>query len=175
MGNLVPEQLTTERLLLRRFTQDDWIDLHQYYVDKIATEFTVGRSLSASETLNVMTEMDEHWQIHGYGPYAIEEQATHKVLGTVGFWYPADFPSAEIKWALNREYWGHGFAREAARAVQQVGAKYLTHISLLSLIRAENIRSIKLAEAIGAKFAKPMVVRDINWQVYYHPDNKKPD
>jgi RimJ/RimL family protein N-acetyltransferase len=35
-------------------------------------------------------------------------------LGTVGLWYPVDWPAPEIKWALIRKAWGKGYAREAA-------------------------------------------------------------
>jgi len=78
-----------------------------------------------------------HWQIRGYGPYAVEEISSRKVLGTVGFWYPNDWPSPEIKWALSKEHWGKGFASEATRAVQKVGLEFLTEIHLISLKYAQ--------------------------------------
>jgi len=111
-----------------------------------------------------------HWQIRGYGPYAVEEKVGGKVLGLVGFWYPNKWPSTEIKWALARQHWGKGFASEAARAVQRTGREYLSDISLISLIHQENVASINLAVAIGAKHEKDIQLLGWQWQVWRHPN-----
>ena len=85
MNLLVPERLESRRLVLRHFKNPDWRDLHEYYSDAEATKFTIGRALTEGETWRTMCTMIGHWQIHGYGPYAIEEKASGHVLGTVGF------------------------------------------------------------------------------------------
>ena len=72
-------------------------------------------------TAKRLMQNNGHWQIHGYGPYAVEDKSSARVLGTVGFWYPNDWPSPEIKWALAPEYWGQGYASEAAPAVLTLG------------------------------------------------------
>jgi len=112
-----------------------------------------------------------HWYLRGYGPYAVEEKASGKVLGTVGFWYPNDWPSPEIKWALAPKHWGRGFASEAARVVQRASRQHIPHISLISFMHSENKASSNLAVAIGAKFEKVLRFRDADWCVYRHPDN----
>ncbi|MEO0536372.1 MAG: GNAT family N-acetyltransferase [Cyanobacteria bacterium P01_A01_bin.123] len=169
MDFLVPEKLETERLILRQFREEDWKDLHQYYADAIATKYTVGRAFSEGETWRTMCGMIGHWQVRGYGPYTVEAKVSGKVLGPVGFWYPNDWPSPEIKWALAPQYWGQGFASEAARAVQQVGRQYMPDTSLISFIHGENLPSIHLAVAIGAKFEKEVEFRGNNWHIYQHP------
>lgn len=106
--------------------------------------------MTAGETWRTMCSMIGHWHLRGYGPYAVEERTSGKVLGIVGFWYPNDWPSPEIKWALAPKYWGRGFASEAARAVQMAGKQHIPHILLISLIHSENKASSNLAVAIGA-------------------------
>ena len=169
MDFLVPEKLETEKLVLRQFQEADWRDLHDYYSDASATKYTVGREFSEGETWRTMCGMIGHWQLRGYGPYAVEEKSSGKVLGTVGFWYPNDWPSPEIKWALAPQYWGKGFASEAARAVQMAGRQYIPHISLISFILSENQASINLALAIGAKLEKAVQFRGRKWYIYRHP------
>ena len=98
MKFLVPQQLESERLLLRQFQDADWPQLHRYFSDAQAMVFIQGRALSEAETWRVMCSMIGHWQIRGYGPYAVTDKTTDIVLGTVGFWYPNDWPEPEIKW-----------------------------------------------------------------------------
>ena len=169
MKFLVPEHIETERLMLRQFREDDWKGLHHYYSSADATKFTVGRELTEGDTWRTMCSMVGHWQIRGYGSYALEEKSSGTVLGTVGFWYPNDWPSPEIKWALAPSHWGKGYASEAARAVQNIGHSHIPDISLISLINADNIASIRLALAIGATFEKEVLFRGENWHIYRHP------
>ena len=169
MEFLVPESLETERLLLRQFRDGDFEDLHQYYGDEAATRFTFGRRLTPGDTWRIMCGMLGHWQLRGYGPYAVEARASGQVLGTVGFWYPVDWPEPEIKWALARRHWGQGFASEAARAVQAAGREYLADISLISLIHRDNEPSIRLARSIGARFDREFVHEGETCHIYRHP------
>ncbi|WP_422133952.1 GNAT family N-acetyltransferase [Endozoicomonas sp. ALD040] len=169
MDFFVPKVLETERLILRQFEDGDWVDLHKYYCDSVATKFTTGRSFTEGETWRAMAGMIGHWQLRGYGPYAVVEKSSNAVLGPVGFWYPNDWPSPEIKWALAPEFWGHGFAKEATLIVQATGKKYMPDLSLISFIHSENLASIKLAKSVGANLEKETEFRGGLWQIYRHP------
>ena len=169
MDFIVPETLETQRLILRQFEEKDWLDLHQYYADPLATKYTVGREFTEEDTWRTLSMMIGHWQLRGYGTYAVVSKMTDKVLGTVGFWYPKGWPSPEIKWALAAQHWGMGYASEAARMIQTTGRHYLPDIQLISLIHPENKASIKLAESIGAHFEKEIAFRGANWPIYRHP------
>ncbi len=89
-------------------------------------------------------------------------------MGPVGLWYPNDWPGPEIKWALAREYWGRGYASEAARAVKKVAAERMPEISLISLISSDNEASIKLAIALGATFEKEIEFRGQQTHIFRH-------
>ena len=168
MDFLVPKSLRTERLTLCLFNESDWRDIHEHYSDEECTKYTFGRALTEAETWRAMASMIEHWHLRGYGPYAVEERETAKVLGMVGLWYPNDWPAPEIKWALTRRYWGQGFASEAARAVKNMAAEFIPELSLISFMNSENLASIKLAKAIGARFYKEVDFRDGKWHIYRH-------
>jgi len=169
MKIFVPKRIETERLSLRQFTENDWKDVHEYFSDKQATKFTFGRPLSKGESWRAMASMMGHWQLRGYGPYAIENKNSQKVIGIAGFWYPNDWPEAEIKWALSREFWGKGFASEAARSVQKAAIECFPETALISFIHADNAASIKLALAINAVFEKQVEFRGSDWRIYRHP------
>jgi len=170
MKYLIPEKIETERLALRTFKEDDWTGLHKLYSDPECTRYTIQRTLTEGESWRTMAAMIGHWEIRGYGPYAVENKASGEVMGTVGLWYPVDWPEPEIKWALSRAHWGRGYASEAAVAVKKVAAKYIPETSLISLIFSDNKASIKLAESIGAKFEKEIEFRGIVAHIFRHGD-----
>lgn len=168
MKILVPSQLETERLVLRQLDGNDWQSLHKYYSDPIATQYTTKRQFSEIESWYVVCSMIGHWQIRGYGPYAIEQKENKRVVGIAGFWYPLDWPGPEIKWALARDYWGQGFAVEAAEAVLAAGRKSLTEISWVSFIHDENAASMRLAKTIGGLCRDRRHFNGAWWQVYVY-------
>jgi RimJ/RimL family protein N-acetyltransferase len=164
----IPEQIETKRLILRTFQESDWQDLHAYYSDPVCTQYTVGKPLTEGGTWRILAGMIGHWQMRGYGPYAVVERNSGRVVGPVGLWYPVDWPEPEIKWALVREYWGRGYACEAATAVNKMAIEMLPEIQLISFINGENLPSIALAKRVGAKFEKTMPFRKGEWHVYRH-------
>jgi len=168
MNYVIPEKVETERLILRVFKESDWVDLHKLYSDPDCTRYTIRRTLTEGESWRTMATMIGHWQIRGYGPYAVEDKLTGIVMGPVGLWYPNDWPEPEIKWALSRDYWGRGYASEAARAVKKIAANSMPETSLISLIFSENKASIKLAEALGAKFEKEIEFRGLVAHIFRH-------
>ena len=170
MNFLIPERTETERLILRTFEENDWVALHKLYSDPECTRYTIQRILTEGESWRTMAGMIGHWQIRGYGPYAVVDKASGEVMGTVGLWYPNDWPEPEIKWALSRAFWGRGYASEAARAVKKIAAKHLPETSLISLIFSENRPSIRLAEALDAKFEKEIEFRGVTAHIYRHSD-----
>jgi RimJ/RimL family protein N-acetyltransferase len=165
---LIPEEIATERLVLRTFDHDDWRAMHELYSDEACTAFTMGRALTEGESWRTVASIAGHWLLRGYGPYAVEEKSSRAVIGTVGLWYPNDWPGPEIKWALARRYWGRGFASEAARAVKEMAAEYLPRTSLISFIHSENAASIRVALAVGARFEKEVDFRNGRWRIYRH-------
>lgn len=164
----IPQQLSSQRLRLRTFTNADWPALHAYYSDPECMKYTLGRPLSEAESWRAMASMAGHWQLHGYGPYCLETLATQQVIGICGLWYPNDWPEPEIKWGLVRSHWGQGYAKEAAIAVKQMVTSNLPDLSLISLIFAQNRNSIRLALSLNARLEKEIEFRGQAAHIYRH-------
>lgn len=164
----VPLTMRTPRLNLRQFGTEDWRALHEHYSDLECTKFTFGRALSEGESWRAVASMVGHWQLRGYGPYAVVESASAEVIGTVGLWFPIDWPEPEIKWALIRRAWGKGFAGEAARAVQSMATAHFG-VPPISLIGAQNAASIKLALSVGATLESEILFRGNPFHICRHP------
>jgi RimJ/RimL family protein N-acetyltransferase len=165
----VPISIKTQRLLLRQFMHEDWPAMHEHYSDAECTKFTFRRALTEGESWRAMASMVGHWQLRGYGPYAVVEIESQQVVGAAGLWYPNDWPEAEIKWALTRKYWGKGYASEAVRAIQGFAASVFGGKAPISLIHAENLPSMRLALAVGATLEKEVEFRGSPWHQYRHP------
>jgi RimJ/RimL family protein N-acetyltransferase len=69
-----------------------------------------------------------------------------------------DFMEVELAYVLGREYWGHGYATEAARAVLAYGFDELGVQKVLSPISSENSRSIALARHLGCRICRNLPV-----------------
>ncbi len=168
MHAIVSTKLETDRLILRKPHIEDWKDLHELYSDAEAIRYTIKTPLEEPASWRMTCVLIGHWTVRGYGVYSVEEKATGKVLGGIGFWYPLEWPSPEIKWSLAAKHHGKGFASEAARAVLAEGHKSLPDIHLISMIDKNNIPSQKLAEAVGAKLEKEVEFRGTPHVIYRH-------
>ena len=146
--------LETERLLLRSFRGDDLDAYAPLCADPEVMRFIgTGVTLTRAEAWRSMAAMLGHWNLLGYGMFAVERRDTGRLVGRAGFLDPPDWPGFELGWLLGREHWGLGFAREAARRLLDFAHADLGRDRVISLIRPGNERSIRVAESIGETLA----------------------
>jgi RimJ/RimL family protein N-acetyltransferase len=107
-----------------------------------------------------------HWQLRGFGMWAAAHRTTGQLIGRIGLHYPEGWPDRELGWALRRQFWGQGFATEAARAAARYAFQQLDWDHLISLILPRNAKSIRVAERLGAKPAGEATVRGVHHLVY---------
>jgi RimJ/RimL family protein N-acetyltransferase len=91
-------------------------------------------------------------------------------------WRPSTLPEAgetaeiELGWTLLHDYWGHGYATEAAEAVREAAWADLELERLISIIHPDNARSIRVAERLGATPAETIETGGIGpVVVWVHP------
>ena len=72
-----------------------------------------------------------------------------------------------IGWRLARHAWGHGYAREAARAVARDGFERLGFPEILAITTATNARSRAVMEAVGFVHEPH---RDFHWPTFTADD-----
>ena len=111
-----------------------------------------------------------HWFLRGYGFWAVDEKATGAYCGLVGLWNPEGWPAPEVGWLLWEQHEGKGIAREAAMRARAYAFETLGWPQVASCISDGNIRSIRLAERLGAKVDRrvPRPGRP-DFLVYIHP------
>lgn len=143
--------LQTERLFLRMFRDEDIDAYAEICADPEVMRFLGGKTFTRGEAWRSMAMFIGHWTLRGYGVWAVEERATGKLAGRIGFHYPEGWPAFELGWTLGRAHWGKGYATEGARAALRYGFDELRKDHVISLIQPQNAASIRVAERLGEK------------------------
>ena len=147
-------ELTTDRLLLRPFRAEDFEAHAEICADPEVMRFIRAGALSRSDSWWQMARYMGHWQLRGYGLWAVVERSTGRLVGHLGFLNPEGGHGFEMGWALARHAWGKGYALEGTRAAMAHGFEVLKQDHIACVIQPENARSIRIAERLGAMLEK---------------------
>src|SRR6266536_3458876 len=131
-------KLETERLILRMWREDDFEAYAKICADPDVMRYLGGKAYSRLEAWRHMAFLIGHWQLLGYGHWAVEEKSTGCFAGRIGLMNPADWPGFEIGWTLGRQFWGRGYATEGAGRALEYAFTELDKVHVISLIHPEN-------------------------------------
>jgi RimJ/RimL family protein N-acetyltransferase len=126
------------------------------------------------EARTMIEEGVRSWRTDGLGPFILETAGNDRqVVGQAGLmifdtrgWTPSTWANAgthaqpELGWSLIRAHWGHGYATEAAAAIRDWAYEFRAIDRLVSLISADNIRSQRVAQRLGAMPAESVTPAD---------------
>jgi RimJ/RimL family protein N-acetyltransferase len=148
--------LTTSRLILRRWREADLSPFADLNDDPVVMEF-MARRLSRDESDAFAARIRADIEKRGWGLWAVEVKGAARTavpfIGYVGLSIPsfdAHFtPCVEIGWRLSKEHWGYGYASEAAAASLRFAFQKLTFQQIVAFTVPLNERSIRVMERIG--------------------------
>ena len=141
------KQYQTERLILRQWQESDIAPFAEMNSDPEVMKYFL-KTLSFDETL----EMYERCKANknSFGLYAAEEKISGKFIGFVGLNIPSYMPDCvEIGWRLRKEFWGKGYASEAAKKWLEIGFGEYGLKEIISFTAAQNIKSQEVMKRIG--------------------------
>jgi len=147
----IVDRIETERLILRLWREEDAPAFAAINQDPKVIEFLRG-PLSLSECQDFISRVNAHFTEYGFGLWATTLKETGELIGLVGLNVP-DFqshftPCVEIGWRLGSQYWGKGYAFEAATAALEVGFKNFGLKEIVSFTFHKNLRSIAVMEKL---------------------------
>jgi RimJ/RimL family protein N-acetyltransferase len=146
------DTIKTERLLLRRRRETDRLPFQNMNDDPRVMEFMPGL-LPSGESDALIERINNHFERHGFGPFAVELPSEMSFAAFIGLSIPAFdapfMPAVEVGWRLAFDCWGRGLATEGARAVVRCGFEELDLDSVVSFTVPENLRSRRVMEKIG--------------------------
>jgi RimJ/RimL family protein N-acetyltransferase len=171
-----PAQIDTPRLHLRQFTLSDFEPYARMCADADVMRYIgAGGPNAADISWRSIAGFLGHWDLLGYGQWAVTRREDGVLLGRCGFFDPFGWPGFELGYLFAKEYWGQGYAREAAREALRVAFGVLQKERAISLIRPENAASIKLAQALGGELEEEIEFMGGPAQVYaYRPATPSP-
>jgi RimJ/RimL family protein N-acetyltransferase len=144
--------LETERLILRRWREEDRVPFRRMNADPRVMEFFPA-TLSPEESDALADRIEQQFEERGFGLFAAGLKESGELVGFIGLSVP-DFdapfmPAVEIGWRLAAEYWGRGLATEAAREALRHGFEVMGLESVVSFTVPANVRSRRVMEKIG--------------------------
>jgi ribosomal-protein-alanine N-acetyltransferase len=170
-------RIESERLILRRIEQADFDFFARIHADPIVARYLgTGRARSIQETRALLERFYETYKSLELGPLAVLRKSDGVLIGRCGLsdmalevneasgrlprvWYqrsqvPTDTNvvfEQELGYTFDRNYWGQGYASEAAARVFKYASSTMPFRRIVSVIHPDNTPSIKIAKKCGAR------------------------
>ena len=143
-------ELRTERLLLRRWTERDRHAFHALNSDPEVMA-TIGPVMSRAESDAFMNRIESRFGEHGFGLWCVDlvDGGGGEPIGFTGLAVPWFRDGVEVGWRLRSEHWGHGYAPEAAHACLEFGFGTLGLDEVISFTARTNTKSRRVMQKLG--------------------------
>jgi len=143
------------------FSPDDLDDFAALIGDPEVMRY-VGSGLpnTRDEAKRTLASIISHWQLRGFGRWAIVDRHTGAFIGYGGLRSMMGTP--EVVYHLNRENWGQGLATEAAGASVRYGFEEHGFDRILAIAKPENLKSIRVMEKLGFHFERKTSYYDLS-------------
>ena len=137
---------------MRQWKDSDLSPFAKINSDKDVMEFFPG-TLSQAESNEMASKIKRLINERGWGFWALELTNQQKFIGFVGLHIPEiDLPfnpCVEIGWRLDKEFWGKGYASEAAEKSLEYAFSELELPELVAFTSVKNMPSQKVMRRIG--------------------------
>ncbi|MFM2484323.1 GNAT family N-acetyltransferase [Celerinatantimonas yamalensis] len=146
--------METQRLVLRQWRRDDYAHYAKLNADQQVMRY-FPTTLSKQQS-NLQAQRIQHLIAeNGWGFWAVELKSTGQFIGFVGLHRQAEdsgipnAPFVEIGWRLAAEFWGEGYAPEAAEKALEFAFNTLAVPCVYAFTALANIPSQRVMEKIG--------------------------
>jgi ribosomal-protein-alanine N-acetyltransferase len=144
-------RLETPRLFLRLMTFSDKDELMKIFGDPIVMDSFGVQPFNREQMTAWIQRNIDHQDLHGYGLFSVILRSEKQLIGNCGLEHMELYGNQEVElgYDFRRDYWGQGYATEAATAVRDFAFEVLQLPRLMSLIRVGNEASKRVSEKIG--------------------------
>ncbi|GIU48667.1 N-acetyltransferase GCN5 [Shewanella algidipiscicola] len=158
----------TERLSIRKITNEDAINLSKVLADPIVMQYSTVGVHSEEQIYDYITNCKNQYDLNGYGHWAIYNSITSEFVGVCGLnkHKVGTDDVIHINYRLATDQQGKGYAVESTFGVLDFAKKSLKLKAVHALIESANVSSVKVVNRTGFKFIKSSVFRGVNVDVY---------
>ena len=171
----VAPNLETRRLVLRGFEMRDFDSFCEKLKNPVVMAALGGPIDDRAVAWEKFVRGPGFWSLLGFGLWTVEEKATKRYMGDVGFGVferPFDPPMPavpEAAWVLDEWAHGAGFGSEAVSAMLQWADDNLDFDRYTCIIPHDALPSIKLAENMGFAPVRTVQFKEQDTVVYERP------
>jgi RimJ/RimL family protein N-acetyltransferase len=148
--NLVIE---TDRLLLRKFTEEDAPLLYELNLDPEVTRYTHDPMTSLEQAITVLQRVIlPQYVLYGHGRWAVHTKQDNEFIGWCGLKYREEQDEVDLGYRFKKVHWGKGFATESAAASILYGFEDLGLKTIIGRALPGNLASMRVLEKCGMTF-----------------------
>lgn len=148
--------LETARLVLRRLSPDDAAFILDLLNQPSFLQFIGDRNVRTLDDARnyILQGPAASYQQHGFGLYLTLLKDSGAPIGLCGLVKRDSLPDVDVGYALLPQFWGKGYATEAATAVFQYGRQTLGLLRIVAVVNPDNAGSIAVLKKLGLRFEK---------------------
>jgi RimJ/RimL family protein N-acetyltransferase len=162
-------RIESPRLLLRRWHPEDVDALAEIYADQAIVEWL--GPLTRDDAATTVERYEHHWDVHGFGRFAVEDRSTGRLVGRVGVMRQPDWTETpehdEVGWVVRADRWGEGLATEAAVAAIADAFERVGLDRVVSWTLPDNLASRRVMEKCGLRYRGTADWKGLE-HVWYH-------
>ena len=170
--------IETERLIIRKITEDDFDDLLLLHSDPEVQKFTGEAVQTSIEEVQkgIRERTFKDYEKYGYGRWAVIWKETGEFTGWAGLKYLPEFEETDLGYRFNQKFWGKGIATESSIAILNYGFKELGLKRIIAVAMPEHKASMRVMEKVGMKFYRAFPYDeggpDDMWYEIFNPKSK---
>jgi RimJ/RimL family protein N-acetyltransferase len=156
--------LTTERLRLEPWREDDWLQLKPIAQDpEVVRYVSNGEPWPEERIREFVARQIANFEARGLCFWRLLPKGSSDVIGFCGL-QPIELDGVdevEIGWWLARAWWGKGLGTEAARVALRDALERVRLRRVISIVHPANRASIHVMEKLGMSYERDTVRRGI--------------
>lgn len=153
MSRTIPT-INTARITLRAMRSEDFKRFAEIWAKPEVIAHIDKEPRSKAKSWDAFLRNAGHWQIAGFGQWAVQVHTDQNMAGQTGFFYGSrglgdDYdPYPEAGWVMDPSAQGQGLGLEAVQAAHDWFDRVVAGRTVC-MITPDNLKSLRIAESIG--------------------------
>ena len=154
--------LETDRLILCKLSIDDAAFILELLNEPSFLRFVGDKGVRTLDHARdyILNGPIASYERHGFGLYLTKLKENGISIGICGLLQRESLADVDIGFALLPQFWGSGYATEAAAAVLTHGRNILGLDRIVAVTSPDNLASINVLEKLGLRFEKMIKLSD---------------